>query len=744
MQKIRIDFDNPGLPQHISAVENDSQSRFFQATLYENGKAYTAPAGATYSIMYHGFGPQNQGWYDTINDGAGKRAACTASGNVVTCEIARQALQVPGHVSIVLCVTTGKGYMLKSWPIECDCKNDRYDSTVEIQSFFYITQISNADWTQAIQAVEELKNTIDPTLSLSGKAADAAKVGEAVGEIKKDLSDIKNDVLYTQYPNNLLDNDDVTPNTIIDVEGNKVENENNSITGYITAKCGNEFWFAFSESSDPITLTRTNVEYVAEFDENEKFLLRSKQYPCVDFLYKIENPLTSKIKVVLPNNFFDKPYKMIGLKDTPVIYEPYSKPIIRILTPEYNIKNYGADETHDFGIIANKIISDNPNGCVIMFPAGEYICKTTVKVRPKVTIKGLGRGQAVLFRLSNISIFESAGDSVNAESAEQCMWVEISDFTIRSVNNMTDKTATYFSSPLFKLRGMALCKFSGLSIVSNGVHFDMSGVQDSSWYNCHFWNSGKDYANADLICPSFLLSIDTDVNGIKYRQCNQLEFYNCTWESFLNQVWVSKEGSNDIFFNFCKFESTRCTTSIFRLGYGDLNSRFITSRFNFTKCVITAHSKESVRPLIYAYSLIFSELDISFYMPWKERMYPLVKIATGAVVGCTFDLKGESWHTIDGETVIALADGVYAVESSGSENANVLLAGKNNFCNNFTSSTLKNKRIEIHPPVTSYPTDKQYFWDRGTILYNDACGKSEPIGWICVESGFGGVWRTIN
>lgn len=136
MQKVRIDFDNPGLPQHISAVENDSQSRFFQATLYENGKAYTAPEGATYSIMYHGFGPQNQGWYDTINDGAGKRAACAVSGNVVTCEIARQALQVPGHVSIVLCVMTGKGYMLKSWPIECDCKNDRYDSTVEIQSFF--------------------------------------------------------------------------------------------------------------------------------------------------------------------------------------------------------------------------------------------------------------------------------------------------------------------------------------------------------------------------------------------------------------------------------------------------------------------------------------------------------------------------------------------------------------------------------------------------------------------------------
>lgn len=190
MQKIRIDFDNPGLPQHISAVENDSQSRFFQATLYENGKAYTAPEGATYSIMYRGFGPQNQGWYDTINDGAGKRAACAVSGNVVTCEIARQALQVPGHTSFVLCVTTGNGYMLKSWPIECDCKNDRYDSTAEVESFFYVTNVSNASWMQAIQAVEELKNIIDPTLSIPGKAAEAKATGDAVGQLKEDIEDI--------------------------------------------------------------------------------------------------------------------------------------------------------------------------------------------------------------------------------------------------------------------------------------------------------------------------------------------------------------------------------------------------------------------------------------------------------------------------------------------------------------------------------------------------------------------------
>ena len=265
MQKIRIDFDNPGLPQHISAVENDSQSRFFQATLYENGKAYTAPEGATYSIMYRGFGPQNQGWYDTINDGAGKRAACAVSGNVVTCEITRQALQVPGHVSIVLCVTTGKGYMLKSWPIECDCKNDRYDSTAEIQSFFYITQVTNADWTQAIQAWENLEDAIDPTLSVSGKAADAAKVGEAVNaeaerakgvesQIKGDLVDQKkNNIVFNGYfkgyndrianNNNIIKSILSKKETILTEENgeNLFDENNNSLIDYVYSANGCEY-----------------------------------------------------------------------------------------------------------------------------------------------------------------------------------------------------------------------------------------------------------------------------------------------------------------------------------------------------------------------------------------------------------------------------------------------------------------------------------------------------------------------
>lgn len=226
MREIKIDFDNPGLPQRLDVVENDSQSRFFKAVLYKDGKAYAAPSGATYSIMYRGFGPQNEGWYDTINDGAGKRAACSVSGNVVTCEIARQALRVPGHVSVVLCVTGRNGYMLHGWPIDCNCRNDNYTGGTSVESFFYITQVTNADWTSAIKTWEDLKNMIDPTLSLSGKAADAAKVREAInaeatrakaaekenangiGQLKEDLWE--NPSIYSPFELGSLINGEIT------------------------------------------------------------------------------------------------------------------------------------------------------------------------------------------------------------------------------------------------------------------------------------------------------------------------------------------------------------------------------------------------------------------------------------------------------------------------------------------------------------------------------------------------------
>ena len=186
MQQIKIDFDNPGLPQHLEAMEGDAQSRFFQATLYRSGAAYTPPADAVYSIMYRGFGEQNQGWYDTIEDDTGKRNACVASGNVVTCEIDRHVLIVPGHVSIVLCITNDRGYMLKSRPILTDARNDNYNDTVEVESYFRITGKISAWW---LQNKKEVQDLVDKATTEATKAENSANASATSAAASKRSAD---------------------------------------------------------------------------------------------------------------------------------------------------------------------------------------------------------------------------------------------------------------------------------------------------------------------------------------------------------------------------------------------------------------------------------------------------------------------------------------------------------------------------------------------------------------------------
>ena len=204
MQQIRIDFDNPGLPQSLGAVEGESQSRIFQAALYKSGAAYTAPAGAVYSIMYRGFGPQNQGWYDTIEDGAGKRAACTVSGNVVTCELARQALRVPGHLTVVLCLTDAKGYMLKSWPIMADVRNDGYEDTGESEMYFNLSGIAGNYLSQLEKAMADAETTRNNLIStfaqvkkdIDAKAAETLKtIPESYTELDGSVKQLTEDIV---------------------------------------------------------------------------------------------------------------------------------------------------------------------------------------------------------------------------------------------------------------------------------------------------------------------------------------------------------------------------------------------------------------------------------------------------------------------------------------------------------------------------------------------------------------------
>lgn len=285
MQQVRIDFDNPGLPQSLGVVEGESQSRIFQVTLYKSGAAYTAPAGAVYSIMYRGFGPQNQGWYDTIEDGTGKRAACTVSGNVVTCELARQALRVPGHLTVVLCVSDAKGYMLKSWPIMADVRNDGYEDTGEIEMYFNLSGLAGNYLTQLEKAMAEAEATKNNLISTStqvqkdidAKAAETLKtIPESYTELDGNVKRLKED-LTEKIPlginiKNYLDSGNMTTGGYINTDtGNIVEYESWCYSDYIATKPGATLCTIGWDSAQNLWKIR-NTTYVAFYNANKMFI----------------------------------------------------------------------------------------------------------------------------------------------------------------------------------------------------------------------------------------------------------------------------------------------------------------------------------------------------------------------------------------------------------------------------------------------------------------------------------------
>lgn len=281
MQTLKMDFQSQSAPPVVPVMQFDAQSRFIGITLYNGGVPYEAPEGASYTVQYRGPGANNMGWYDTITLSSGTRKAVivdSASKNVVTLELAEQALRVNGNVFVNLCVVTNTGYMLKTFPILCRVTGAAFPDTVAVQSFFYVTGITSEQWLAYVTACQDAQKraedaaanfVTDPTLSISGKAADAAKVGEAVGQLKEDLTekiplgiDIKN----------YLDSGNMTTGGYIDTNtGNVIDYNSWCYSDYIATKPGATLCTIGWDSAQNQWEIR-NTTYVAFYNANKTFI----------------------------------------------------------------------------------------------------------------------------------------------------------------------------------------------------------------------------------------------------------------------------------------------------------------------------------------------------------------------------------------------------------------------------------------------------------------------------------------
>lgn len=281
MQTLKMDFQSQSTPPVVPVMQSDSQSRFIGITLYNGGVPYEAPEGASYTVQYCGPGANNMGWYDTITLSSGTRKAVTVdstSKNVVTLELAEQALRVNGNVFINLCVVTNTGYMKHTFPILCRVTGAAFPDTVAVQSFFYVTGITSEQWLAYVTACQDAQKRAedaaatfetDPTLSVSGKAADAAKVGKAVGQLKEDMTE---KVPLGINIKNYIDSGNMTVGGYIDTDtGNVIDFESWCYSDYIATKPGATLCTIGWDSATERWKIK-NTTYVAFYNANKTFI----------------------------------------------------------------------------------------------------------------------------------------------------------------------------------------------------------------------------------------------------------------------------------------------------------------------------------------------------------------------------------------------------------------------------------------------------------------------------------------
>lgn len=162
MQTIYLDISNRGVIPVIYAKQNDV-GRKVEVVLTNFGLPYEPEAGSAFSAWYSG--DSGMGNYTDI----GGKSAFAVSGNKVTVELIAQMLQNGGEGFLCLVLSRANGEQIGLWNIRYICEGIPGAGSEPAKDYY----------TAFSQAVAGLAYP-DASLSVAGKAADAAAVGTAL------------------------------------------------------------------------------------------------------------------------------------------------------------------------------------------------------------------------------------------------------------------------------------------------------------------------------------------------------------------------------------------------------------------------------------------------------------------------------------------------------------------------------------------------------------------------------------
>lgn len=166
---LRVDLLDPGAPQIIHAVQNDSNSRKIAFSIYAGGAQWAVPDGTLVTVRYKK--PDGTaGFYDTLPDGS--TPAATIDGNVVTVALVPQALTVCGNVPVQIKLYDSAGTCITTFAVVMHVSVDVVSDAEIVSSDYY--SVLTKQIADVLAAAEGIEGNVTAAQDAARQAASSA------------------------------------------------------------------------------------------------------------------------------------------------------------------------------------------------------------------------------------------------------------------------------------------------------------------------------------------------------------------------------------------------------------------------------------------------------------------------------------------------------------------------------------------------------------------------------------------
>lgn len=166
---LRVDLLDPGAPQIIHAVQDDSNSRKIAFSIYAGGAQWAVPDGTLVTVRYKK-PDSTAGFYDTLPDGS--TPAATIDGNVVTVALVPQALTVCGNVPVQIKLYDSAGTSIATFAVVMHISANVVSDAEIVSSDYY--SVLTKQIADALAAAEGIPGQVSAAQAAAEQAASSA------------------------------------------------------------------------------------------------------------------------------------------------------------------------------------------------------------------------------------------------------------------------------------------------------------------------------------------------------------------------------------------------------------------------------------------------------------------------------------------------------------------------------------------------------------------------------------------